>query len=241
MRHPAGRSARLPGRGHQPQRAGSDRLDPRRRAPALAADSDRGRWGASEGSAGRRARPRQPAAGPSRPPSRPRSGEHRHRLRGWGDRQQLGGDALRRGGRLLPHRQRADVRLGRRRGDRHRPSRSGGGVRRRRARACRRPDADPGRAARRRRAGPEGPGEVRDQEHHRLPAVRLPGGRLATGDLSAAAGRLRGNARLPRRGGVRDRPARAGTAAWRWWDSRTSTAPRTRSKHWSPRAPPPPS
>jgi len=72
-------------------------------------------------------------------------------------------------------------------------------------------------------------------------AVRLPGGRLATGDLSAAAGRLRGNARLPRRGGVRDRPARAAQQLGRWWDSRTSTAPRTRSKHWSPRAPPPPS
>ena len=49
------------------------------------------------------------------------------------------------------------------------------------------------------------PPHVRDQEHDRLPALRLPRRGRAAGDLPAAADRLRGDARLRRRGGLRDR------------------------------------
>ncbi len=47
--------------------------------------------------------------------------------------------------------------------------------------------------------------QVRDQEHDRLPAVRLSGRRQPAGDLPASGGRLRGDAGVRGRGGVRDR------------------------------------
>ena len=50
--------------------------------------------------------------------------------------------------------------------------------------------------------------QVRDQEHHRLPAVRVPRRRHTAGDLPAAGRRLGGDAGVRRRGGVRHRPAR---------------------------------
>ena len=62
---------------------------------------------------------------------------------------------------------------------------------------------------RRRRPGAAHRAQVRDQEHHGLPAVRLPGRRHAAGDLPPARRRLRGDAGLRGRGGVRHRAARA--------------------------------
>ncbi len=83
-------------------------------------------------------------------------------------------------------------------------------LRRRRARARRRPRGDPRRDPRRRRSARADPAQVRDQEHDRLPALRLPRRRRAARDLPAAARRLGGHARLRRRGDARDR---AGAAA----------------------------
>ena len=59
------------------------------------------------------------------------------------------------------------------------------------------------------RAGRADQAKVRDQEHDRLPARRVPGRRRAAGDLQAAAGRVGGHARVRLRGGVRDRAVRA--------------------------------
>ena len=84
-----------------------------------------------------------------------------------------------------------------------------------RAGARRRPRRDPRRDPRRRRAERAHPPQVRDQEHDRLPALRLPRRRRAAGDLPPPARRLRGHARLRRRGGLRDRAAAARTTtAW---------------------------
>ena len=49
--------------------------------------------------------------------------------------------------------------------------------------------------------------QVRDQEHHRIPALRLPRCRRAARDLPPPDRRLRGDARLRRRGDLRDRAA----------------------------------
>ena len=59
-----------------------------------------------------------------------------------------------------------------------------------------------------RRAGGADRAQVRDQEHDRLPAVRVPGCRHAAGDLPPAGDRIGGDAGLRRRGGVRHRAAR---------------------------------
>ena len=72
------------------------------------------------------------------------------------------------------------------------------------------------------------PPQVRDQEHDRLPALRLPRRRAAAGDLPPPAGRLRGHARLRRRGGLRDR------AAARPHDDRLGPLPRASTRR-SPR------
>ena len=66
------------------------------------------------------------------------------------------------------------------------------------------PRRDPGRDPRRRGAHRADPEEVPDQEHHRLPALRVPRRRRAGRDLPPPADRLRGDARLHRRGGLRD-------------------------------------
>ena len=85
--------------------------------------------------------------------------------------------------------------------DRQRRRRRRAALRRRRARARSGPARDPGRDPRRRGAGRADPAQVRDQEHDRLPAVRVPRRRDAGRDLPPPAGRLRGHARRssPRR------------------------------------------
>ena len=70
---------------------------------------------------------------------------------------------------------------------------------------ARRSGADPGGDPRRRRARGSHPAQVPDQEHHRVPAVRVPRRGDAAGDLPAAGGRLGGHPGLPRGGRVRDR------------------------------------
>ena len=55
--------------------------------------------------------------------------------------------------------------------------------------------------------------------------MRVPRRRRAAGDLPAAGDRLGGDARVRRRGGVRDGRARARTRRSRWRSSRTSTPP----------------
>ena len=123
------------------------------------------------------------------------------------DRQQLGRDALRRHPGLLLDGALADLRPALRHDDRHRRARRRRALRRRGARAGRGPGRDPRRDPRRRRAERAHPPQVRDQEHDRLPALRLPRRRRAAGDLPPPPGRLRGHARLRRRGGLRDRAA----------------------------------
>ena len=98
----------------------------------------------------------------------------------------------------------ADLRAAVGDGDRHRRARRRRAVRRGRARAGRRAGRDPRRDPRRRRAERADPAQVRDQEHDRLPALRVPRRRRAGRDLPPAARRLRGHARLHRRGGLRD-------------------------------------
>ena len=80
--------------------------------------------------------------------------------------------------------------------------------------------------------------EVRDQEHHRLPPVRVPRRRRAGGDLPPPAGGLGGHARLHRRGRVRHRAPRPPRAHRRCCSSRASTPPRRPCPRWSRRAPP---
>ena len=138
------------------------------------------------------------------------------------DRQQLGRDALRRRPRLLLDRALADLRAALGDDDRHRRARRRRALRRRGARAGRRARRDPRRDPRRRRAERADPPQVRDQEHDRLPALRLPRRRRAAGDLPPPAGRLRGHPRLRRRGGLRDR------AAARPHDHRLDPLPRHR-------------
>ena len=89
-------------------------------------------------------------------------------------------------------------------------------LRRGRARARRRPGGDPRRDPRRRRARRADPPQVRDQEHDRLPALRVPRRRRAAGDLPPPAGRLRGHARAssPRRSSRPCRCRRRTTTAW---------------------------
>ena len=188
---------------------GADRRHPRRRPPPLARDRGARRRRAASGSArdacsahvNRVLAPLRPQARP-----RPRLDRHRHRRRR--DRQQLGRDALRRRRRLLRDGARADLRAAVRNGDRHR---------RRRAPserfAAAEPElaaglaADPRRDPLRRGAARADPPQVRDQEHDRLPALRVPRRRRAARDLPPPAGRLRGDARLHRRGRLRDRAA----------------------------------
>ena len=100
------------------------------------------------------------------------------------------------------------------------------------------PGRDPRRDPRRRRAERAHPPQVRDQEHDRLPALRLPRRRRAAGDLPPAAGRLRGDARLRRRGGLRDRAAAGRARPPPGSTSRASTRRSPRSATWSRPAPP---
>ena len=96
--------------------------------------------------------------------------------------------------------------------DRHRRAGRRRALRRGRAGAGRRPRGDPRRDPRRRRAERAHPAQVRDQEHDRLPALRLPRRRRAAGDLPPPAGRLGGHARpsspRPSSRPCRCRPAR---------------------------------
>ena len=84
-------------------------------------------------------------------------------------------------------------------------------LRRGRARARAGPARDPRRAARRRASWRARRAQVRDQEHDRLPAVRVPRRRHAARDLPAAGRRLGGHARVHRRGGLRHGRARPRT------------------------------
>ena len=187
-------AGQLPRRRHEPQRPGADRRHPGRRAPLVLGRAGRGRRARARGA--RRARCSGYAnrvLAPPRLQARPRPGEHRHRDGRRRDRQQLRRDALRR-----------------RRGTPTRPSRSmtlvlasgtvidtaapgrRGALRRRRARARARACSScatsccADEAARRARAA-----QVRDQEHDRLPAVRVPRRRHAAGDLPPAASSAR--------------------------------------------------
>ena len=120
-------------------------------------------------------------------------------------RQQLGRDALRGDQGLLLDPALADLRPPLGDPDRHRRARRRRRVRRGRAGARRGPGRDPRRDPRRRRAHRPHPPQVRDQEHDRLPPLRLPRRRRAAGDLPPPAGRLGGDARLRPRGRLRDR------------------------------------
>ena len=143
---------------------------------------------AGAGAAGDGARPREPRARPARPQARPRPGVDRHRTRRRRDRQQLGRDALRRRRTTPTARSRSMTfvlpsgtvidtgRAGRR-----------GALRGGRAASSPRAGRDPRRDPRRRRARRADPAQVRDQEHDRLPALRVPRRRHAAGDLPAPA------------------------------------------------------
>ena len=110
-------------------------------------------------------------------------------------------------------------------------------LRRRRARARSGPARDPRGDPRRRGADRPDPAQVRDQEHDRLPALRLPRRRDAGRDLPPPAGRLRGHARRssPRRSSrpSRSRPGRRS----RGCISPASTPRSSRSATSSPPAP----
>ena len=84
------------------------------------------------------------------------------------------------------------------------------------------------------RAGPQ---QVRDQEHDRLPPLRLPRRRRAGRDLPAPADRLRGDARVRLRGGLRDRAAAADDDPELGPLPRDRRGDRARSPSWSPPAP----
>ena len=139
---------------------------------------------------------------------------------------------------LLLDRALADLRPALGDDDRHRRARRRRALRRRRAGAGRRPGGDPRRDPRRRRAERAHPPQVRDQEHDRLPALRLPRRRRAAGDLPPPAGRLRGHARLRRRGGLRDGAAAAARRPPPGSTSPASTRRSRRSATWSTPAPP---
>ena len=187
---------------------------------------------------GHGARPRQPRAAPARPPPRPRPGVDRLRHRRRRDRQQLGRDALRRAPRLLLDRALADLRAAVGNDDRHRGTGRGRALRGGRARAGARARGDPRRDPRRRRAERAHPAQVRDQEHDRLPAVRVPRRRRAGRDLPPPAGRLGGHARVHRRGGARHRAARPPRDDRRCSSSRHRRRLRAGARRWSRRARP---
>ena len=111
---------------------------------------------------------------PLRAQARSRSRQYRHRLRRRRARQQLGRHALRYRRGLLQHRPIADLRAALRDRDRHSRAGRRRALRAGRARPGEGPRRDPGRDPRRRRAQRADPEEVPDQEHHRLPALRLP-------------------------------------------------------------------
>lgn len=187
---------RLPRRRHQPQRPGPGRGHPGRRATALHRHRGPGRRRAGphparhHGGAGQR----DPRPVRQDPRARPGQRHRLHRRRG-GRQQRLRHD---RGHhpQLVPHPRLTDLRAARRHRRRHgRPARG------------RVPGADRAGAVRG-AAGAQGgdrggsgahrphPGQVRDQEHQRLPAGRLPGRRHARRDPAWSHGRLRGHLRL---------------------------------------------
>ena len=200
----SGHPGHLPRRRHQPQRPGAERRNPGRRPPPLRRRRGRGRGSAGAGQAGDDPRPRQPRPRPARAQARARPGEHRDRHRRRGRRQQLRRHALRDDQGLLLDRALADLRPALGDDDRHRRGRRGRALRRGRAGAGRRAGGDPRRDPRRRGAERADPRQVRDQEHDRLPALRLPRRRRAAGDLPSPPRRLGGDPRLRRRGGLRD-------------------------------------
>ena len=174
----------------------------------------------------------------ARPEARARPGQHRHRLRRRRGRQQLRRDALRRRRRLLQHGPLAHVRAAVRDDDRHRCAGGRGALRRGRARARRglaeirdeiRADEELSRAD---------PAEVRDQEHDRLPALRVPRRGRAARDLPPAAGRLGGDASRssprPSSRPSRCRPGRRSPGSTSTGSSRRPS----RSRRWSPPARP---
>ena len=195
--------------GHEPQRPGPGRRDPRRCSPSLVGRDGRRRWCACSRAARHRARLRQPRAGALFAQTRSRSRQHERRHHRGSDREQLGRHALRRGARLLPDRSLAHIRVAVRHGDRHGGGRSRGGVRCARARPRSRIARAARRAARRHRARRARAAKVPDQEHDRVSPRRIPGRRHAARDLPPADRRLRGHARVRRRGSIRDGSAAA--------------------------------
>ena len=95
------------------------------------------------------------------------------------------------------------------------------------------PGRDPRRDPGRRRADRADPPQVRDQEHHRLSALRVPRRRRAARDLPAPDRRLRGHPRADLRGGVRDRSGAAARPRPPGSTSPGSTRPASRYRAWS--------
>ena len=133
----------------------------------------------------------------------------------------------------------AGVRDRRRHADRHRRAGRRGALRARGARAGRGAGGDPRRDPRRRGADRADPVQVRDQEHHRLPPLRVPRRRRAGRDLPPPAGGLGGHARVHLARPCSTPFPTAATCAPGCCSSRASTPPPRRCPRWWRRAPPP--
>ena len=208
LRPPQRHPGHPPRRRHQPQRAGAGRRDPGRRPPPLQRDRGRGRtapWHGCEpgtvlGHANRVLAPHGRKLGPD-----PACTDDAATIGGviannsGGMRCGVVHDAystLRSLSFVLPSGTAIDTAA---------PG-AERALRRSRARAGRWPGGDPRGDPRRPRAERADPAQVRDQEHDRLPPLRLPRRRDAAGDLPPPAGRLRGHPRLRLGGGLRDDP-----------------------------------
>ena len=236
------RADHVPRRGHEPQRPGAGRRRDGRRAPPLARRAGRGRRRAGARAARHAARPRERDA---RASTAAGSGP----IPASTDIATVGGVVANNSGGMrcgVVHDSYQTVRaltFALPSGtviDTAAPG-CGGAVRRARAGAGARPARDPRRAPRRRRAVRAHPPQVRDQEHDGLPAGRVPRRRHAARDLPAPDRRLRGDARVRVRGGVRHgavRPAHRDRVRAVPRDRRGG---RVRASRWCRRARAPPS
>ena len=201
--------AHVPVRRHQPVRAVADRRDPGGGPAVLRPVRGRGRRSDRSRRAGCDRREGERRAVALRPEARSRSGERQCRDGRRHRRQQLVGDVLWHGGQRLPHDALDGVRPPVRHSYRLRGRRCRGRVRRRRTHAGRHPARVASGVARRPGARGDRAPQARREEHHRLRAQRTARPRDAALDLHASAGRLRGNARLHRRGRPGHRPGPA--------------------------------
>ncbi len=198
---------RLPRRRDLAERPGPGRGHPGRRTPPL---------GRHRGAGGRPPGP-DPArhhrgAGqcrtrPARPRPRPRPGERRRLHPRRSRRQQRVRHDRGDHEELLPHALLPHLRTARRHRRGHRRSAGGRGAGARGAGAVPRAAGDQAGDRGRPGARRPDPGQVRDQEHHRLPSRRVPGRLHARRDPARADGRLGGHAGLHRRGRLRHRGA----------------------------------